>query len=212
MYREIENNDPSVGGALLWATTPANTMISSFEASEEDTKLQHLDFKLAKKLGVKSAQPKTSGDLWKAAREGNVEQLIFLLEEEKIPVNRTRWSGITAMHRAAEEGQVLAMQCLLDHGALIDMKASVGWYTPLHLACGRGHLEAGIILLRAGARWEVLDKHGRTPIDWAISGGYPNVARQLDALFRSMEQQKATLVAESLEEERALIEAENSSS
>lgn len=44
-------------------------------------------------------------------------------------------------------------------------------YTPLHLACGRGHLEAGMALLRAGARWEILDKHERTPIDWAISGG-----------------------------------------
>lgn len=193
-----------LGGALPWGPNPAHNLVPLHDISEEEREVQARNLALAKKMGVvhskKSVESwhsstddvdtKGLGDLWYAAREGNVQRLQHLVEVEKVNINRTRWSGITAMHRAAEEGQVEAMRFLLKHGAALNPKTTWGWYTPLHMACGRGKLEAGLLLLESGADWGVTDKTGKAPIEWAISAGYPIIARRLDARFMAMEAAK----------------------
>jgi hypothetical protein len=83
MYHQIENNDPSVGGSLLWSYTPANSMISSHEGTEELKLLRTRNSKLASRLESSGAQQHEHlcpSDIWKASREGNLEHLLYLLE------------------------------------------------------------------------------------------------------------------------------------
>jgi len=53
----------------------------------------------------------------------------------------------------------------------------------MHLACGRGQEDAALLLLEAGGRWSVTDKHGATPLDWAIKGSFMDEARRLDSRY-----------------------------
>mmetsp|Transcript_9300 Transcript_9300/g.21026 ORF Transcript_9300/g.21026 Transcript_9300/m.21026 type:complete len:183 (-) Transcript_9300:177-725(-) len=99
---------------------------------------------------------------------------------EGVPVNRNRWSGVTAMHRAAEEGRLEVLGALTTRGGAVDAKTTWGWQTPLMLACGRGHYEAALLLLESGAKWETVDKTGKTALEYAIIGGYAEMARKLD--------------------------------
>jgi len=57
----------------------------------------------------------------------------------------------------------------------------------MHLACARGHQEVALLLLNHGARWDVVDKAGRTPLELAILGGFPSVARRLDTEFTAVQ-------------------------
>lgn len=128
--------------------------------------------------------PGGTGDIFQAAREGNRRRLLYLLDVEKVPAGRTRWSGVSPLHRACEEGQLDIVKLLLGRkGVDISGKTSWGWSTPMHLACGRGHQAVANLLLDKGARWDVVDKAGRTPLELAIIGGFAVAARQLDAKF-----------------------------
>lgn len=66
-------------------------------------------------------------------------------------VNAARGDGITALHLAAEQGDVEAVRALLDAGAELDAGTRIGRYTPLHLAARGGHGAVVALLLEAGA-------------------------------------------------------------
>ncbi len=66
-------------------------------------------------------------------------------------VNEARGDGITALHLAAEQGDVEAVQALLGAGADVGAGTRIGRYTPLHLAARGGHGAVVTLLLDAGA-------------------------------------------------------------
>ena len=66
-------------------------------------------------------------------------------------VNAARGDGITALHLAAEQGDVEAAQALLDAGADVGAGTRIGRYMPLHLAARGGHGDVVAMLLEAGA-------------------------------------------------------------
>ena len=66
-------------------------------------------------------------------------------------VNAARGDGITALHLAAEQGDIEAVQALIDAGADLDAGTRIGHYTPLHLAARGGHGAVVTLLLEAGA-------------------------------------------------------------
>ena len=66
-------------------------------------------------------------------------------------VNAARGDGITALHLAAEQGDVEAVQALIDAGADVGAGTRIGRYTPLHLAARGGHGVVVTLLLEAGA-------------------------------------------------------------
>mmetsp|Transcript_35705 Transcript_35705/g.72767 ORF Transcript_35705/g.72767 Transcript_35705/m.72767 type:complete len:295 (+) Transcript_35705:55-939(+) len=152
--------------------------------------------------------PGGTGDIWQAAREGNIPRMRFLLDVSRVPPGRTRWSGISPLHRACEEGQLEVARLLLsrvDDGVEVSGKTSWGWYTPMHLACARGHQEVALLLLNHGARWDVVDKAGRTPLELAILGGFPSVARRLDTEFTAVQTKRirSEFARKQLEEKEA---------
>lgn len=179
--------------SLRWAENPAHPLVPVNDVGEEERERIAAATQKAKDLGVYQRASNVDrwhdatdngvvscGDIWQAAREGNLPRLEYLLTVEKEPVNKTRWSGITPLHRAAEEGQTEAAHLLLRHGANCDVRATWGWHTPLHLACGRGHEEVGRLLLKYGAEWKVYDKRNRSPLQWSIDGGREVMGRRLD--------------------------------
>ena len=66
-------------------------------------------------------------------------------------MNAARGDGITALHLAAEQGDVEAAQALLDAGADVGAGTRIGRYMPLHLAARGGHGDVVAMLLEAGA-------------------------------------------------------------
>ena len=100
----------------------------------------------------------------------------------------------TPLYLAAEEGHPKVVEFLISKGAEVNVKSSRSGYTPLHRAAWgpvamRKHLgagEAGIVseaelnenylgivgmLLEKGAKVDVLDNDGKTPLDQAIRNG-----------------------------------------
>ena len=80
--------------------------------------------------------------------EGAAAQTLL---REGADVNAARGDGITALHLAAERGDVEAVQALLDTGADVGAGTRIGRYTPLHLAARGGHGAVVTLLLDAGA-------------------------------------------------------------
>ena len=74
----------------------------------------------------------------------------------------------TALHLAANNGDVEAMQALLDGGAEVDPRDFDG-ATPLFRAVGLGHLEAAKLLLQRGANTRMLRLDGLSVVDLAES-------------------------------------------
>eukprot|EP00952_Eustigmatos_sp_NYUAD-ZCMA_P011617 47102-Eustigmatos_ZCMA.PRE.1 len=78
--------------------------------------------------------------IFRAADEGDLERIRALVELEGGLVHAldSIWAQRTAMHHAARRGHVEVVRCLCDHGADVNHSDRDGW-TPLHLACRRGH-------------------------------------------------------------------------
>ena len=67
----------------------------------------------------------------------------------------------TALHYAAREGHVEAVEALVAAGASLDARSEAGC-TPLDVAAANGRTEAAAALVGAGAPLESMDTHKRT--------------------------------------------------
>jgi ankyrin repeat protein len=88
--------------------------------------------------------------------------------------------GYSAIHDAVARGQAERLQSLIRQGGDVndqirsDEPYSSEWgATPLHLAARDGRLEIVDVLLKAGARADIADDRGSTPLHWAA--GHPGV-------------------------------------
>ena len=66
----------------------------------------------------------------------------------------------------------------LQHGANANAVDSNG-HTALFRACERGHTEVVVVLMNAGALWDLQDTSGRTCLHWAASGGHAAICSSL---------------------------------
>ena len=88
-----------------------------------------------------------------AAKSGNVEQVILLIEQG---VDKNQVGGKfrdTALSAAAENNCIAIVQYLLEQGADTEIADVMGW-TPLIDASRHGHLEVAKCLLEHGAHTE----------------------------------------------------------
>ncbi|CAE7715002.1 ANKRD50 [Symbiodinium sp. CCMP2592] len=77
-----------------------------------------------------------------------------VLKEKKRPL----------LHKAASQGNSGMVQLFIQHGADVDLKEETTLRTALHEAMGQGHACAAWALISAGARQDVQDADGQTPL------------------------------------------------
>ncbi len=85
-----------------------------------------------------------------AAKRGDVAAVKAALKEGA-DVNAAQGDGLTALHLAAQEGNLEITKLLLGAKANVEAKTKIGDYTPLHLAASGARLTVVQALLSAGA-------------------------------------------------------------
>ena len=106
-----------------------------------------------------------------AARQGDVEAVRSLLRGGA-DVNGSQGDGMTALHWAAETGQVEIAEILIYAGANVEAVTRLGDYTPVHLASRKGHGSVLEVLLEGGANANAMTTSGgSTALHFAAGSG-----------------------------------------
>jgi len=90
-------------------------------------------------------------------------------------------TGFSPLHCAIQEGQALAVDCLLAAGADINQPSRVKGNTPLHLAVMKNDMLLVKKLLAAGAQLNMGNKAGYSPLCLAVDMNSPAVPLLLSA-------------------------------
>jgi ankyrin repeat protein len=115
---------------------------------------------------------------WAASREDL--SMTALLLKSKANVNaRTRINGVTPLFMAARKGNAAIIEALLNAGADIQSRSTVGT-TPLMMTAASGNADAVRVLLNAGADPDAKDlNQGETALMFAAASGRTDVIRVL---------------------------------
>jgi ankyrin repeat protein len=116
-----------------------------------------------------------------AAQSASAETVTALLDGGADPSlqNPQHW-GQSAIHYAAENGNIAALEVLVDRGSPVDLR-DLTQTTPLMYAAQTGDAEAVRWLLDHGADPALVDDNPSTARDWAASLGLTEIVDILDA-------------------------------
>lgn len=114
--------------------------------------------------------PPAAAPVADAARMGDLASVRTLLAEGE-DANAAHGDGMSALHWAAQRGDVELARTLAQAGAAVDATTRIGDYTPLHIASEAGRAEVVELLLGAGADASVRSSNGATPLHLAASAG-----------------------------------------
>lgn len=121
---------------------------------------------------------KSNEALWDAAESGNCEKVKDLLNKSKqaypAEINSKGLDDWTALHMAANSGQLDVVEFLLDSDANIEAKTSMS-RTPLHISCMRGHFNIISLLVGRKANINAVDNDFCTPLHYASEHGFSDV-------------------------------------
>jgi uncharacterized protein len=104
------------------------------------------------------------------------------LLEHGADLNAPQNDGMTALHWAAQNGDLTMTQALLHAGANVNASTRIGGYTPLQIAAKNGHATTVEALLAGGANAGAPDTYGTTPLMLAAASGS---AQAVTALLRA---------------------------
>src|SRR4051812_3258901 len=116
------------------------------------------------------AAPAGVGAFVDAAMNGNREAVKTLLKEGA-DVNTTQADGMTALHWAAQKGDVELAKMLLYASANLKATTRIGGYTPLLIASKNGDAAMIETLTSAGADANAPTTNGTTPLMLAAAAG-----------------------------------------
>ncbi len=113
-----------------------------------------------------------------AAMNGNRDAVRALLKDGA-DVNTTQADGMTALHWAAQKGDVELAKVLLYASANLKATTRIGGYTPLLIASKNGDAAMIETLTQAGADANVATTNGTTPLMLAAAAGKPAAVKAL---------------------------------
>jgi ankyrin repeat protein len=118
-----------------------------------------------------------------AGREGLLDILVVANEAEADPTVTNRYGGV-ALIPASERGHVEIVRYLLNETDIdVDHVNNLGWTALLEAVIlgdgGLAHQEIVRLLVAAGARTDLADRDGVTPLEHARSRGYDEIAALL---------------------------------
>ena len=132
-------------------------------------------------LSVAAVSAQSPSPVADAARKGNAAAVKALLKQGA-DANAPQADGMTALHWAADRGDLAIADTLIYAGASTAGITRLGAYTPLHLAARSGSGPVVKALLKAGAGASTLTASGATPLHLAAaSGNAESVTALLDA-------------------------------
>jgi len=105
-----------------------------------------------------------------AAMKGDLATVKKLVQQGA-NVNLAQGDGMTALHWAAERGDLAMTETLLRARASVKATTRIGGYTPLHVATKSGSAAVVRALLNAGADANALTLSGATPLHFAAAAG-----------------------------------------
>jgi hypothetical protein len=151
---------PPLGGAPQVASGPLGTVNHLRRAIEAGDlrKCEALVATLAPQPAVMASS--------EAAEAGEGGSTQPLLAEARTP------KGHSLLHQAALKGNARIVELLLTHGGLAVNARTEKQFTPLHLACYAGQVEAAKVLLAAGADVGARTDAGAVPLQVAASAGF----------------------------------------
>jgi ankyrin repeat protein len=118
------------------------------------------------------------GDIFIAAREGNEDEVIRLLDADPLLLERENNFGIRPLAMAALFGHLGVVRLFIERGANINTTGRWG-RTALHYAAEEGYEEVVALLLDNGAHANSRDEYGRTPLMRACINGHLDVVKML---------------------------------
>jgi ankyrin repeat protein len=113
-----------------------------------------------------------------AAMNGNRDAVRALLKDGA-DVNTTQADGMTALHWAAQKGDVELANVLLYASANLKATTRIGGYTPLLIASKNGDATMIDTLTKAGADPNAATMNGTTPLMLAAAAGKPAAVKAL---------------------------------
>lgn len=120
-----------------------------------------------------------SGTMIDAAIRSDLEAVRDLLRQGA-DVNQALGDGMTALHLAAEAGDLEMARLLIYAGADLNAGTRIGAYTPLHFASREGNAEMVEVLLAAGANVHAATSNsGVLPVHLAAAAGTPEALEAL---------------------------------
>jgi ankyrin repeat protein len=125
-----------------------------------------------------------------AAMNGNREAVRALLKDGA-DVNTTQADGMTALHWAAQKGDVELAKVLLYASANLKATTRIGGYTPLLIASRNGDAAMIETLTEAGADANATTVNGTTPLMLASAAGKPAAVKALLARGASVNAREA---------------------
>ncbi|XP_053976532.1 poly [ADP-ribose] polymerase tankyrase isoform X2 [Hylaeus anthracinus] len=138
-----------------------------------DANIRNTEEKTALELADSATKPVLTGEykkdeLLEAARSGNEERLLQLLNPLNVNCHASDGRRSTPLHLAAGYNRSRVVQILLQNGADVHAKDK-GGLVPLHNACSYGHFEVTEALLKHGAAVNASDLWAFTPLHEAAS-------------------------------------------
>jgi ankyrin repeat protein len=163
---------------LEWLRKEAKRRLAELRRTAPDAKLADAQFDLAKQYGFTSWRALKShvdsltvdGQLFDAAKTGNVNQLVALLDAhpEKLNVRDKPYSW-TLLHAAAHNGHLPVVNELLRRGLDVNAREKGDDTYAMHWAAAAGHLD--VVRRLADAGGDVVghgDDHELEVIGWAV--------------------------------------------
>ena len=163
------------GGSKI--NSPDNAGNSVLTATIEHAQYDILDFLVAKGADVNLANYAGVTPLMSAVDRASANTPAglayitkFLTFKPKLDFEQIKNNGCgySALHAAARIGFINVIKLLLDNGANINIQSLATGGTPLHTAAGTKNTDVARYLISRGAKTEILDASGFTPITHAV--------------------------------------------